>query len=136
MDDSYAKQKFYEAVASLIGTGSIQKRLRFALQPLSMLRASSGTVQHLPPDLELRLQKLMEKLTAKPPDACFRRWTLDCDRFTAKHERAVARRLSKCFAGQRTKFFRESLGINDVDLANDIGLRLALCMKDLDQAVA
>ena len=67
MDDSYAKQKFYEAVASLIGTGSIQKRLRFALQPLSMLRASSGTVQHLPPDLELRLQKLMDRLTAKPP---------------------------------------------------------------------
>jgi len=66
-DDRYAKQKFYESVAALIGTAPLQKRLRFAVSSLSTLRASSGTVQHLPPDLELRFQQLMEKLTAKPP---------------------------------------------------------------------
>jgi len=66
-DDSYAKQKFCEAVAALIGTASLQKRLRFAALSLSTLRASSATNQHLPPELELRFQKLMEKLTAKPP---------------------------------------------------------------------
>jgi hypothetical protein len=66
-EDSYAKQKFCEAVAALIGTASLQQRLRFALLPLITLRSSSGTVQHLSPDFELRFQKLMEKLTAKPP---------------------------------------------------------------------
>jgi hypothetical protein len=64
-DDSYAKQKFFEAVAALIGTEPLQERLRFALSSLSTLRASGGTVQHLSPDLELQFQKLMEKL--KPP---------------------------------------------------------------------
>ncbi len=67
LDNSYAKQKFSEAVAELIGTGSLQQRLRFALIPLLTLRRSAGTVQHLSPALELRFQKLMEKLTAKPP---------------------------------------------------------------------
>ncbi len=65
-DDSYAKQKFFEAVAALIGTASLQQRLRFASFPLITLRASAATNQHLSPDIELRFQKLMEKLTAKP----------------------------------------------------------------------
>ena len=68
-DDHYAKQKFYEAVAALIGTASLQKRLRFALSSLIVLRSSGGTAQHLSPDLELRFQRLMERLTAKPPDS-------------------------------------------------------------------
>ena len=38
MDDSYAKQKFYEAVASLIGTGSIQKT---EVRPAAAERAES-----------------------------------------------------------------------------------------------
>lgn len=68
-DDRYAKQRFSEAVAALIGSASLQKRLRFALLSLAKLRSSGGTVQHLSPDLELRFQKLMERLTAKlPPD--------------------------------------------------------------------
>ncbi len=67
LDDSYAKQKFYESVAALIGTASLQQRLRFALTPLLTLRGSGGTVQHLSPEVELRFQRLMEKLTAKAP---------------------------------------------------------------------
>ena len=65
--DDYAKQKFFEAVNCLVGPASFQKRLRFALQPLLTLRSSGGTVQHFLPELELRFQKLMEKLTAKSP---------------------------------------------------------------------
>src|SRR4030095_4670753 len=46
-------------------------------------------------------------------NARFRRWALDCDRFAAEYERAVARRLSKCFARQRAVFFRETLRVSD-----------------------
>ena len=65
-DDSYAKEKFCQAVEALIGTLPIHERLRFALSPLLDLRASSRTAQHLPPDLELQFHRLMKKLTGKP----------------------------------------------------------------------
>src|SRR5262245_21797829 len=65
-----------------------------------------------------------------------RRWPLDCDDFAAEHERAVARRLSKRFAGQRTEIFCEALRVSDVDLAYDIRWWFALRMKRLDQAGA
>jgi len=69
-DDTYAKQKFYEAVSALIGPEPIQKRLRLAFVALSVLRASSGTNQHLPPNHETKFERLMEKLTGKlPPDS-------------------------------------------------------------------
>ena len=66
-EDRYAKQKFSEAVGALIGPAPLQKRLRFALLALLTLRSSSGTVQHLPPGLELQFSRLMDKLTAQPP---------------------------------------------------------------------
>jgi hypothetical protein len=70
LDDTYGKSKFYEAVALLIGPAPLQKRLSFAISPLVTLRASGHTVQHLSPELELRFQKLMDQLTAKPrPDS-------------------------------------------------------------------
>jgi hypothetical protein len=68
MDDRYAKQKFFEAVSSLIGAAPLQKRLRYAVLPLAGLRASGGTNQHLSPDLELRLQKLLEKVESPSDD--------------------------------------------------------------------
>jgi hypothetical protein len=48
MSDSYAKQKFSEAVSALIGPAPLKQRLRFALSPLITLRASGSTNQHLP----------------------------------------------------------------------------------------
>src|SRR5262249_60470290 len=67
-------------------------------------------------------------------DTRLRRWSFDCDRFATEHECAIARCLSKRFACQWAEIFRETLRIGDVDLANDVSLRFALCMKNLDQA--
>lgn len=68
LDDRYAKQKFWEAAEALIGPEPLQLRLRYAVLPLAVLRASSGSNQHLPPDIELRFNRLMDALTAQSPE--------------------------------------------------------------------
>ncbi len=63
-DFSYGKQKFYEAVDSLVGAGSLQDRLSFAAVALLTLR--SHTEDYLPEDLHERFDALVKALTTVP----------------------------------------------------------------------
>lgn len=59
----YAKQKLYEAVLSLSGTGSLQERLTHAALPLVTLRSPA---QGNPEDIREELDSIVNLLTAKP----------------------------------------------------------------------
>ena len=59
----YAKQKLYEAVSSLTGTGSIQERLTYAGVPLVILQTPANEV---PADIREELTEIVKALTVKP----------------------------------------------------------------------
>lgn len=59
----YAKQKLYEAVLSLAGTGSIQERLTYAGVPLVVLQSPADEV---PADIREELTAIVKALTVKP----------------------------------------------------------------------
>lgn len=58
---SYAKQKFFEAIYSLVGDGSIEMRLTYAANELSTVQA-----QNLPASMRIDFTALMRELTSKP----------------------------------------------------------------------
>jgi hypothetical protein len=60
----HASQKLYEAVLALVGDGSLNMRLTSAALPLLILRSQPGG--QLPPDLKVRLDVVVEKLTKEP----------------------------------------------------------------------
>lgn len=59
---NYAKQKLYEALNSLVGTGTLQQRLTFAALPLVVLNGDQG----LPDEIVGPLRNVVEKLTQEP----------------------------------------------------------------------
>jgi hypothetical protein len=59
----YSKQKLYEAVTSLAGTGKIQERLTFAALPLVILNTP---FHENPPDVRDELDAIVKRLTVKP----------------------------------------------------------------------
>jgi hypothetical protein len=58
---SFAKQKFYEAMFSLVGDGALEMRLTYAASELSALQASN-----LPASIRIAFAALMRELTSKP----------------------------------------------------------------------
>jgi hypothetical protein len=59
----YSKQKLYEAVLSLSGTGSLQERLTHAGLPLVALKEPA---HENPPEIRDELESLVKALTVKP----------------------------------------------------------------------
>jgi hypothetical protein len=58
---SFAKQKFYEAIFSLVGDGALEMRLTYAASELGAIQASN-----LPASIRIDFAALMRELTSKP----------------------------------------------------------------------
>ena len=58
---SYAKQKFFEAMYSLVGDGSIEMRLTYAANELDTIKA-----QNLPENMRIDFASLIRELISKP----------------------------------------------------------------------
>jgi hypothetical protein len=63
MGIDYTQQKLWEAMNSLIGTGTLQERLKGAAQFLILLPAHDPAFPAFP-DLEERLNRVLQRLTA------------------------------------------------------------------------
>lgn len=61
----YTQQKLWEAVNSLIGTGTLQERLKYAAVAIGLLRVHAPAFPTFP-ELEERLARLIERVSDSP----------------------------------------------------------------------
>ena len=68
MSADYTQEKLWQAVETLIGSGSIQERLKFAAMYLIRLDSTKdGLAFPGDSDAQTRFARLMERLTSAPP---------------------------------------------------------------------
>jgi hypothetical protein len=87
----YAQRKLYEAVLQLVGNASLNMRLTHTALPLLTLRSQPG--EQLPPDLKVRLDTVVDKLTKDP------RFRYLPRRMRRNNASAVAREIFSIFIG-------------------------------------